>query len=206
MENGFGFCYYLIIHHWGTSLSRYCKKFWFFLTFKVLLILDLPVSHSFLFKTKLWVLFWCPFSNLLVTIFLYMVSYFLFDIFHPNLSFCSHFLLFLKTFQYSCSWKYRGRGRALDEDIQGATILFIICRFSKVSLLYRRLRLACSLFFQNGFLKEHMNKISTYTKKVNPCNRHLKIRKHNRKEKYKEIMFNQIFFFLKRKNQIITKH
>ena len=73
-------------------------------------------------------------------------------------------------------------------------------------LLYRRLRLACSLFFQNGFLKEHMNKISTYTKKVNPCNQHLKIRKHNRKEKYKEIMFNQIFFFLKRKNQIITKH
>ena len=42
------------------SFPRYCKKFYSFLTFKVLLILHLLISNSFYFKTKLWVLFSCP--------------------------------------------------------------------------------------------------------------------------------------------------
>ena len=113
-------------------MLSYFKKFYSFLTFKVLLILDVAVSNSLCFKTKSRISFSCHFILFWFTIFSCMLNYFPLDSFRQKLLFLFLFLLFLKTVQFSSSWKYRKGVRVWDGNTQGATIQFVIPRFSKV--------------------------------------------------------------------------
>ena len=107
-----------------NSTSSWLSKFFWYLIFQSLKVYLLKLNCGYFFDAHL-LTSGLPYFHACSAI-----SFFIFSGRTCRFFFC--FFLFLKTVQFSCSWKYRGWGRALDGNVQWATIQFIICRFSEV--------------------------------------------------------------------------